>query len=932
MLLLRGCVAALLLGFVPGWMLERAWFGATAPLAGLERLVLRVVTSMLLVGWIAFVLAECGIFSLWMLGGSVLLLCAGCALAARRHGWVLASAKRWSRSDWLLLLIGLGFALLVARPFEVIRGGLDAGVYVLTGFAIAHTGGIVQYDPLVADIGRRADQGDLDARRVRNQLFIGGNSSRFIATKQRVQGFQIITDDVARGRIVPQFFHLWPTWIAIFTVAGTPYTGLLATGVLATLGVLLLGLLGRRLVGPTVGVVAAAFLALSTPQVWFGRMPTSEALAQALTLAGLWSFTCFAAEPRGRHGRWWGWFTGVALGELALTRIDPFFVIGPVILLLLYIAFTRRWTTGYTALAATLGVLLLHTVLHTLVIARAYFFDTAFARLQDYALTAYASLPFLTKEIVQEYYDRKGSRLGHPLRLAEEIAVLLGAILLAAALRRRPALLGRVEAWVQHWQRPLLAAWVVGLGLMAAYAYLVRPHILTTALLRAPFTTENWLRLQGYTGAPIAVPPGYATSSVVGLAQANLVRIGWYLSPLGMVLAVWGAVRWWWRGLDRCSWLLLVTAALYTIFFVRLSYGTSEQTYIYILRRDVPVVFPGFMLAIAYGLFGSGWRPVVWRRMRPVAVGLALLLLIFFAWTGRSVYAHTEYAGSFPQFAALAEHLRPQDVLLVRVAHEDRDLSDIPAAPLTYLYDRNALTWKGTNAGSYGPAMAGQVTRWQAEGRAVYLLLGANSGELNLPGWGVQPVTDWSWRFAEYEQPRDHKPSAAAAPQTLTMRLYRIVPQAQAELPTHITPLDTAWQRNGMYRAELGEGEPVAWTGGSAEVELPHAVDDGQLVLDLASGPRPVALGSARVCTFVAPDRSSATDPAWQALGCQQVGHERQSLHWQVPPTLANQGWLIRIDTTPPWVPKDTQPDPGTPRSIDQRSLGVRFYAAARLP
>ncbi len=931
MLLLRGCLAALLLGFVPGWMLERAWFGATAPLAGLERLVLRIVTSMLLVGWIAFVLAECGIFSLWTLGGSVLLVCTGCGLVARRHGRALATARRWSRSDWLLLAIGLIFAVLVARPFEVIRGGLDAGVYALTGFAIAHTGGIVQYDPLVAAIGQRADRGDVDAQHVRNQLFIGGNPSRFIATKQRVQGFQIITDDVARGRIVPQFFHLWPTWIAIFTVVGTSYTGLLATGALATLGVLLLGLLGRRLAGSQVGLVAAAFLALSTPQVWFGRMPTSEALAQALMLAGLWAFTCFAAEPAGKNGRWWGWITGAALGELALTRIDPFFVIGPVVLLLLYVAFTRRWTQGYTALAATLGVLLLHTVLHTLVIARAYFFDTAFARLQDFALTAYASLPFLTKEIADTYRYRPGHKIGHPLRLAEELAALLAILLLAGALWRRPGLLRRGEAWMRRWQRPLLGTWVVLLGLMAAYAYLVRPHIITAALLQAPFAPANWLLLLGYTGAPIAVPPGYTASSVVGLAQANLVRIGWYLSPLGIVLAIWGALRWWWHGLDRCSWLLLVTATLYTIFFVRLSYGTSDQTYIYILRRDVPIVFPGCMLAIAYGLFGRSWRPALRRFLRPLALGLALLLLGFFAWTGRSVYAHTEYGGSFPQFAALAERLRPQDVLLVRVAHEDRDLADIPAAPLTYLYNRNALTWKGTNAGSYGPAMAGQVARWQGEGRAVYLLLGANSGDLNLPGWGVQPATDWSWRFVEYEQPRDHKPSAPAAPQTLTMRLYRVVPVAQAELPTRITPLDTAWQRNGMYRAELGEGDPVAWTAGSAEVALPRAASATQLVLDVASGPRPVALGPARACVFVAPDTAGAADPAWQALGCQQVGHERQSIHWQVPPALANQPWLIRLDTLA-WVPKETQPDPGTPRSLDERSLGVRFYAAARLP
>src|SRR6185295_2631205 len=141
------------------------------------------------------------------------------------------------------------------------------------------------------------------------------------------------------------------------------------------------------------------------------------------------------------------------------------------------------------------------------------------------------------------------------------------------------------------------------------------PGCLSPAQLRQP--DAACLALQGYIGAPIAIPDYDRITYTKPLA--NLVRVGWYLSPLGVALGIAGFALWWCRGTSRASWLFLVVGLLATVFFVRQSYGASDQSYIYILRRYIPQVYPAFSLGIAYALVAlAGRRPTTDDR-RPTA-------------------------------------------------------------------------------------------------------------------------------------------------------------------------------------------------------------------------------------------------------------------------------------------------------------------------
>lgn len=1006
-----------LLLYLPGWLLSWALPGAR-PIDPLERHYERVVVSVLLSGWLALILASFGVFTLWLQLGLLLLGCGGLGyycLKRARHAPISPGAAPIS---WLEIaafaLIGLIALLLVIRPFEVVLGARDAGVYANTGFAIASSGSLIQHDPLLAELGQAARSSDPALRGPAEQAlsnFLGVQSrDRYIATRLRDSGFLINEGDAAQGRVTPQFLHLFPVWIGLLSSVLGLTGGLFAPGLMAVLGAWSVGMLGRRLVNGWVGALAFLLLALNGVQVWFGRYTTAETTAQFLIFAGLYFFAkavdlgersqaVAQGEPASagseRQPLLYALLTGVAIGQVALTRID-FFLLGPVLIYLLYCFLARRWTKVQTGLSIGLGLMLLHAALHILFIARAYFFDTGFNRFQDYALIARLVMPLLTPA-VQESYAAAES-LSNPLRFWLELALLLVGLAGVLALRFWPARWGespllRGEALLRRWQRPLLTISALALVLLAVYAYLIRPQILDQTVIAAipsclsPEQLRNptgpCLTLQGYIGAPIKLPlllwyeeyedmswwerltvsPDQLTSTPVFVNEkytiplANLVRVGWYLSPLGIVLGVAGFVLWWRRGLNRASWLLLVVGLLGTFFYVRQTYGTSDQTYIYILRRFVPITYPLFSLCIAYALVAlagkvpsAGWSvPLAgawraWWRVAPLlALSLAGGLIAFLVWTNRPIYRHVEYAGALAQLEEVAQRFDPQrDILLFRGGgpfySSARDFPDLVATPLHYGFGINTFTVKSSQPGAYADALGAQLRHWQATGHNVYVVLSASGGSFALPGFTLQPAGSFTLNVPEFEQLTNQKPRNVAW-QALPFAVYRLEagqPDRLAALNPPLTPNDFAAQITGFYRPEQQmsavattsplTAESYAWTSGDALLRLTWpASAPTALSLRLGGGERPPHLGNARVClSLQAEDRpwplqSSAALP----LGCLDIDNAMTTytipLDPRVLPAPPLGTVLLRIESAT-WVPADEDP-----RQNDQRPVGVQF-------
>jgi hypothetical protein len=416
---------------------------------------------------------------------------------------------------------------------------------------------------------------------------------------------------------------------------------------------------------------------------------------------------------------------------------------------------------------------------------------------------------------------------------------------------------------------------------------------------------------------------------------ANMVRLGWYLSPLGIVLGVAGFALWWWRGLNRAAWLFLVLGLLGTLFFVRDTYGTSDQTYIYILRRFVPVAYPTFSLGIAYALVALAARPRSAVSVLRLALsgGMALLLVTFFVWTGRPIYQHIEYRGALEQVGELAARFQPDDVLLLRgggpTYHQARDVPDLIATPLRFTYGRNAFTVKSGEPGRYADALAQQVRRWRAEGREVYLLLSTSGGDFTLPGFALQRVGDFLLDVPEFEQLTDQKPHNVARLR-LPFTVYRLDDQPAAA-PGHIAtparPLgvsDFAAQVRGFYLPEANEqGAAYAWTDGDALLRIPWPTTP-TLTIAAAGGERPAHLGPARLCLSVLPEAAPwpATPGEYTPLECFTLSDTLDSYRVTLPPELPaapTGSALLRLESEP-WVPAEEDA-----ARHDIRPVGVQF-------
>jgi hypothetical protein len=1095
---------------VPGALLVRALDPRPAP-GAFEAAYTAVVAGALLNGWLAFTLGQLGIFSIWL---HLVIVCACCLLAAaiikrRNPGAFSLQPSAFSRPKGtrpsafslqrfaLLLALAL-FALLVARPFEVIVGVRDAGVYANAGLAMAHTGGLVQHDPLVAQIAEDQHSPDRELAAAAAQAetnFLGTqNRDRFIATRLRAAGFFIYEGDLDAGRVTPQGLHLFTAWVALLAGLLGPYGGLLAPGLMGLLGLWSVAMLARHLAGPWAAVLAALLLGLNAAQVWFSRYSTTETTAQFLTFAGLYFFAVLTRdEGRGTRGERRGDETarfevpppcvdlpsafslqpsvaqrapglqpsafslqspkghpafsvpallaGLAFGQLALARIEFFLVLAPLVLYLLYTWLTRRWSRSFTLLAAALGVTLLHAAVQFTTLARAYFFDTLYARLQDYAVTALISLPFLTPALRQTFLRRPCSPLtlqpcppidGMPptvdaplniARIAGELAFVALLLVALVALRRwGQPLFAALEAKLRRFAGPLSALAAAVTLLLGAYAYLVRPQILTPttiaalpsclapAQLRAP--QGACLALQGYVGAPIVVPgyvdpvaaafgafpqrlrgqnppsPAACAASrqtllppaAKGLtvpeliedrlldtaalpaetlaelracdrlvlrsqfanSQANLVRVGWYTSPLGIALGFAGLALLW-RRLTPGSFMVLAVSLLAGFVFIRVTYGTSDQHYIYILRRYIPQVYPALALACAVAL--ATLLPNAKCNMQKGApsgralafcmlhFAFAAVLVAFLAFTGLPIFRHTEYGGAVTQVAGIAARFEPGDVLLMRggapTFAEARDLPDVLATPLRFIHGVDAFTVKSREPGRYAADLARYVREWQARGKRVFLAAGA-SGALQLPGLALEPAGTIEVSLDEFEQLTNQKPRNVQN-FALSFALYRVVPADQAAAPpVALAPTDYAAQLGGFYRAEQPDGETIAWTNGDALLRLETApgAQPETITLHLGGGARPEALGPQRACVSLA-----ALDGAWHsALPLAYTPPECVTLAARpgphtvaIPPALlaGREALLVRIES-PTWVPARDDP-----QGRDPRRLGVQFAGLA---
>jgi|GEM_PF-3469817 len=834
--------------FLPGYCFARSLIRNSETLSMGARWFIPIAASVCLTTWLGLTLAEFGAFSLWGVAALDALWCAAVWFFAR---------KRWGA--WQLLPLqpdGIFLALLVlavflfAHPAEYIIGNSDAGTYINTGANIARTGAIAIYDAQVAQL-------PFDSAKAFYWQLI---NPFMLYHAVRLPGFFVA--DAAQGLVLPQFLQFYPVWLALWDSMLGVQWGLYATPLIALLGSIAFYFLARDLyvslraereisAGADERFLASAarndkgggkrinsllrdaraknfawlaffLLIVCVPQFWFARYPVAEGMTQFLALTGIWALMRMPPTPppspmrrgeedltpspspmrRGENdliienlpppsfaGKGVGGLglfargeiglallAGIALGEIFFTRADAILLLVPLALYFMICVFTRAWRREHWAFFGALGVVLGQAVLHMLVFAPNYlYYQYSHAlRMKNIDKLLPGGLP-----TANELFAR-----------GEYLLLLAGALMagvLALFVADRAAQWGRARfggrmraGWTrsEKWVRLIGAAVIVAL---IVFAYFVWAHPTS---------------LYAYVGGETPLD-----------RSANLIKLGWYLSPLGIALATLGAVIVALRDLNARNLFFFGTAGLFTLFYLEELY--SNPHYIYTTRHYIPLVIPLFLLCAARALdwlwhearaknaarqriarIAAGGAFALWMlynayamgiveasRANGVAlrvpfvnqtIGLGALRIEPFA---NSIVGMNELGGAYEQIQRVADALNANAVIIFSAG---RDEPAALATPLKYIFGRDAFVSVFNNPP--GDKIAAMVDAWRAQGRDVILAYGTNGGRLQIPGYALERVGDASldvpqWAFAYDFMPR------SAWRVNLNYTLYRAVPR-----------------------------------------------------------------------------------------------------------------------------------------------------------
>ncbi len=644
--------------WLPGWLLLQNWPGLRRT-GWLSRHFAALTLGVLAVGWLALLWVQIGRFSLLTVGLSWLLLCLGAGGAAwlRPRSHTVLPAKP-QPSPWFTFLpawwqyVALGLWLLV-----VLWLFFRPHEYVLGG---ADAGVYMSIGAQIARDGGLIIQDPVLASLypTLQEAFLRPLQNP-VADHYLMPAFYVVGD--VPGEVIPQFYPLHAVWLALaYSLSSSAVAGaqaaLLLSGLWALLAGLAVYLLVRQMFGWETAVLALYGLSFNALQIWFARYPTTETLTQFLLWAGLWAVASWLGNQPSR--RFWALLAGLALGQIFLVRIDMLFILPFPFLLGLWL-----WAEGHTDTAdyfyffLPLTGMVAHSLLHGLSLSQPYFFDLFGFALRLF--TVYWWLP-----------------LG---------AGLAGLLFLLLLHRYR----GQV-GYLVRWQRPLLGGLIVILVLLALHGWFIRPYV---------------------GEIPVWADP-YSTNLIPQPNQENLLRLGWYLSPLGVWLGLAGIGLLLWR-LERRTALAVAIGLFFILFYLWNVRANPHQ--IYVMRRFVPAAIPLIVVGTAV-LFNHITRlnsPARW--LGPL---LALLWLGGLLWSAQGFISQVDHKGLLPQLAALDRQLDPGSVLIFN-DQAAVGQGDFLGTPLQFIFGHHSLSLRFPEAAD--PAQLDEtITNWQNNGLTVY--------------------------------------------------------------------------------------------------------------------------------------------------------------------------------------------------------------------
>lgn len=642
--------------------------------------------GMLSLGWIALTIAELGVFSVYAVTALGILL--------GTIGWLVAHRQethitlRWSRTQlaeiiFLTALIALT-GVLYFRPHQFILGGADAGVYVNLGANLSRTGSWLIHNSDLSEI----PQNDYT-------MLFREHPPYLIPRYIHLPGFY--SSDNNAGKILPQFYPLHATWLAIAHGLGGLRANLSITPLWGLLGVLALYFAVREAFDRRLAAVATTILAVTPTQIWFARYPTAEVLTQFLLYSG---FYAFARHIR-RGETWSAVLAGLALGQVMLTRPDMYFLLGIPPVYAAYLHLKHRFGWRFWVFTGSMLAMSLHSLIHAVCLDWPYLHNVYFlgdSTIPKNLVVLLGGLTFITIT-----------------------SAVFGKIVV-----RHPSTLPRLKPiW-----RILLSMIAIGLVLLAAYAYFLRP-------LQADPThkADYW----------------YGQSKIPDVEPYNLVRLGWYLSPLGVALGVLGVALIVHERINGCTWALVSIGIFFSILFLYNSFNNPHH--VYVMRRYVPVVIPTFAIGAAYVILRLANRRSIGRMLAIVLFTAQISLMLCANWV---MVRQVDHQGVVSQFHSLSAQISPEAIVLF---NDDQPIGATASfgTPLAYIDGRTVLDLQENRLDL--ERLDQLVQGWIAEERPVVVVNGSSPVDGLCDRWHCHSLGTTRISFRVLEASYEHQPT-----------------------------------------------------------------------------------------------------------------------------------------------------------------------------
>lgn len=537
-----------------------------------------------------------------------------------------------------------------------------------------------------------------------------------------------------------------------------------------------------------------------------------------------------------------GAIAGVALGSTLLARMENVLFLVPIGLVLGWKRLKHELGTPELAFVGGFSLLAIHAAIHD----------------------RFVSWPYVSSILGRHYWRFLGDNLW-----AVAAVGIVGFVIVDQLGQRLPSW---TYTFVQSNRFRLAAA--VALFALAAFTYFVRPfwHGPRTA----PHDAEAFLRMS------------------------------WYLYPIGVALAVSGAMILLVRAKKTQVFFLLTGLTFSLFFFYKVRVWHDHY---FAMRRFIPVILPSLIVCISIflvNLRSDARRFVTWGA-RAVAVTLIVLYLV----DGRALWAfrgHEEFRGSLDFVEDLARHIGDDDVVIF----PRREGLHMLELPLAELHGKNVLEFYSLKPPR--DRLEDLLVQWRDQYNDVYFV---TNYKISLSGLFTRHVKDFWFATEKYEYAYA-SPPAGPEPFHLRFTLSKAVDLDDlAERVPTLPELDVggsddlqvAW----FHEKELDEGgTSYRWSQRTSSIFLPAVGSETAILQVRLAGPR---------------EDDAPLHPVTLALDGHPLGtltpsRQFENYELEIPSVFrerAESSFAVLTLDTQPWRPANDLVD-----ASDVRDLGVR--------